>query len=93
MDGNATVTWADALVTPEGVEQAEVAAKYWLSRIKSQNIPLPDAYYSSPLSRCLETARLTFGKLPLPRKQKFVPEVKEFFREGISGHTCGMYKP
>jgi broad specificity phosphatase PhoE len=88
IDGNGTHTWADALVTPLGVHEAEIAADYWESRIKLEKIPFPDVYYTSPLSRCLETARLTFGKLKLPHNKAFVPIVKEYLREGISGHTC-----
>ncbi|KAG9229379.1 histidine phosphatase superfamily [Amylocarpus encephaloides] len=88
LDGNGTSVWADAHITPNGVAQAEKAANYWASRITLQKIPLPESYYTSPLTRCLETASLTFSKLPLPRKQPFIPTVKEFFREGISGHTC-----
>ncbi|KAF8861688.1 phosphoglycerate mutase-like protein [Acephala macrosclerotiorum] len=87
-DGNGTVTWADARITPNGVAQAVKANAFWASRIKLQKIPVPDTYYTSPLTRCLQTANITFFGLELPDRQPFVPTVKEFFREGISGHTC-----
>lgn len=87
-DGNATVTWADAKITPNGVAQAQIAANFWASRIKLQKIPLPQSYYTSPLTRCLQTANITFSQLPLPWYEPFIPTVKELFREGISGHTC-----
>jgi broad specificity phosphatase PhoE len=87
-DGNGTVTWADAKITPIGVAQAQIAANFWASRIKLQKIPLPQSYYTSPLTRCLQTANITFSQLPLPWYQPFIPTVKELFREGISGHTC-----
>ncbi|KAL9621277.1 MAG: hypothetical protein Q9160_004298 [Pyrenula sp. 1 TL-2023] len=87
-DGNATVTWADAHLTPNGVAQAQAANAFWASEIKTQKIPTPQNYYTSPLTRCLATANLTFSGLDLPRDHPFVPEVKELLREGISGHTC-----
>jgi broad specificity phosphatase PhoE len=85
LDGNATVTWADAHLTPNGITQAQIANNYWRSEIIDQKIPTPESYYTSPLSRCLETANITFFGLDLPT---FIPEVKELFREGISIHTC-----
>ncbi|KAL9008318.1 MAG: hypothetical protein Q9173_006545 [Seirophora scorigena] len=88
LDGNGTVSWADAQVTPEGVAQALKVNAYWASQIKNQKVPTPQNYYTSPLTRCLTTANLTFSGLKLPRRHPFVPTVKEFFREGISGHTC-----
>ncbi|KAL8916151.1 MAG: hypothetical protein Q9208_008688 [Pyrenodesmia sp. 3 TL-2023] len=88
IDGNGTVTWADARITPKGVAQALTVNAFWASEIKNQKIPTPRSYYTSPLTRCLETANLTFGGLKLPSQHPFVPIVKEFFREGISGHTC-----
>lgn len=87
-DGNGTVTWADAHLTPNGIAQAQAANAFWASEIRTQKIPTPQNYYTSPLTRCLATANLTFSGLNLPRDHPFVPEVKELFREGISGHTC-----
>ncbi|KAL8760477.1 MAG: hypothetical protein Q9184_003341 [Pyrenodesmia sp. 2 TL-2023] len=88
IDGNGTVTWADARITPKGVAQALNVNAFWASQIRNQKIPVPRSYYTSPLTRCLETANLTFGGLKFPGRHPFVPIVKEFFREGISGHTC-----
>lgn len=51
-------------------------------------MPAPQSYYTSPLSRCLVTANITFADLSLPASRPFAPTVKEFFREGISIHTC-----
>jgi len=42
----------------------------------------------SPLNRCLETARVTFSGLDLPKSQPFVPTIQELLREGIGIHTC-----
>ncbi|KAL2070226.1 hypothetical protein VTL71DRAFT_13252 [Oculimacula yallundae] len=88
VDGNGTSVWADAEVTPNGVAQAVKANAFWANAIKTTKVPLPESYYSSPMTRCLQTAELTFASLPLPGGKPFVPIVKEFFREGISGHTC-----
>jgi broad specificity phosphatase PhoE len=49
---------------------------------------VPETYYTSPLTRCLQTANITFSGLDLPSRQPFIPTIKELFREGISGHTC-----
>ncbi|KUJ06823.1 phosphoglycerate mutase-like protein [Mollisia scopiformis] len=87
-DGNGTITWADAKITPNGVAQAQKANAFWASRIALQKIPVPETYYTSPLTRCLQTSNITFYGLDLPSRQPFIPTVKELFREGISGHTC-----
>ncbi|KAI7552515.1 phosphoglycerate mutase-like protein [Hortaea werneckii] len=87
-NGNETVSWRDADLTEEGIEQALIANSYWKSRIASQHIPYPQSYYSSPLTRCLRTANLTFADIPTPEYYPFVPTVKEFFREHIGLHTC-----
>ncbi|KAL9131841.1 MAG: hypothetical protein Q9217_000287 [Psora testacea] len=88
LNGNATVTWADPDLTPRGVTQALLVNKFWAFKIETQKIPTPESYYTSPLTRCLVTVNLTFTGLDLPNHHPFVPIVKEFFREGISGHTC-----
>lgn len=88
LQGNGSVTWADAHLTKTGITQALKANAFWLSRIQSQKIPTPQSYYVSPLSRCLATANLTFSGLPLPAKHPFLPTIKEKLREGISEHTC-----
>jgi broad specificity phosphatase PhoE len=87
-DGNATVSWADARLTPNGVQQALSVNTFWKIEIAEQKIPAPQRYYTSPLTRCLTTANLTFFGLNLPVFHPFVPEVKELLRETISGHTC-----
>ncbi|KIW32630.1 uncharacterized protein PV07_04161 [Cladophialophora immunda] len=88
LDGNATATWSDAHLTNNGIAQALVANKFWLSRIQEQKIPTPQKYYVSPLYRCLSTANLTFSGLPLPPNEPFIPTVKALLRESISEHTC-----
>ncbi len=75
-------------MTANGIAQAVKANKYWESRLTTEKIPAPESYYTSPLTRCLLTANLTFGGLSLPAARPFAPTIKEFFREGISIHTC-----
>ncbi|KAH7119831.1 histidine phosphatase superfamily [Dendryphion nanum] len=88
LDGNGTVTWADAHLTTNGINQALSVNRFWKQLIEKEKITPPQTYYTSPLYRCLATANLTFSGLRLPRKAPFNPIVKEFFREGISAHTC-----
>lgn len=88
MDGNGTTVWADADLTENGLKQAQIANAYWQKQISTQHVPYPQSYYTSPLTRCLRTANITFSNLELPHYYPFVPTVKEFFREGISTHTC-----
>lgn len=59
-----------------------------MSQLSSQKLQPPQNYYVSPLTRCLQTANLTYATLPLPAQHPFAPTVKEFFRETISTHTC-----
>jgi broad specificity phosphatase PhoE len=87
-DGNGTVTWADAKLTDAGVQQATKVKGFWAHLIKDEKITTPESYYTSPLYRCLDTARLTFTGLDLPKKKPFVPTIKEDLREGVSAHTC-----
>jgi len=88
LNGNGTVRWDDADLTADGIEQALIAKRFWASRIAEEKIQVPQSYYTSPLTRCTRTANLTFNGLPLPSRYPFDPTVKEFFREGISTHTC-----
>lgn len=88
LNGNSTVTWFDADLTPAGIAQAQVAHDFWAREIKEQHIPYPQSYYTSPLTRCLKTANITFSGLDLPAYYPFVPTVRELFRESIDIHTC-----
>lgn len=88
LNGNATVTWKDAHIDAAGIKQAQIARDFWQKEIDEQKIPVPQSYYTSPLSRCLQTANITFAGLDLPIYYPFTPVVKELMREGISLHTC-----
>lgn len=41
LDGNATVTWSDAHLSPLGVTQALAVNTFWASEIATQKIPTP----------------------------------------------------
>ncbi|KAF5851060.1 hypothetical protein GGP41_010735 [Bipolaris sorokiniana] len=88
LDGNSTVTWADAKLTEVGIQQAKVVNTFWQHLIQDEKISPPQSFYTSPLYRCLETAKFTFEGVKLPSKTRFVPVIKELLREGISAHTC-----
>ncbi|PGG95526.1 hypothetical protein AJ79_10007 [Helicocarpus griseus UAMH5409] len=92
LEGNDTVTWADAHLTETGKEQALLAHDTWAAQMKN-HIPLPQIYYVSPLDRCLQTANLTFNGLPLPDNKAFKPVVKELLRETLGIHTCDRRSP
>jgi broad specificity phosphatase PhoE len=88
LEGNDTVTWADAHLTEKGTQQAQKANAFWATEVEEQKIPVPEKYYTSPLHRCLATANVTFSGLQLPAVQPFIPEVKELMREVNGVHTC-----
>ena len=88
LDGNSSVTWSDAHLDRAGISQAISNNLFWAHEISEQKIQVPQSYYVSPLTRCLETANYTYSNLSLPRQYPFKPLVKEFLREGVSVHTC-----
>ncbi|KAM0713804.1 hypothetical protein Q7P37_010766 [Cladosporium fusiforme] len=88
LDGNGTTVWADADLTESGIRQAQIANAYWKQQVATEYVPFPESYYTSPMTRCTRTANITFSDLELPSSSPFIPVVKEFFREGISTHTC-----
>lgn len=51
-------------------------------------MPYFESYYSSPLTRCIQTAQGTFANLSLPAAHPFAPVIKELFRESMTIHTC-----
>ena len=88
LDGNGTNRWADAHLTEVGIAQAQKANHFWSTALKRNGIPAPQAYYVSPLDRCMQTAKITFSRLNLPKEYPFIPTVKELVREVIGIHTC-----
>ncbi|KAK7404104.1 putative phosphoglycerate mutase pmu1 [Neonectria punicea] len=86
--GNGTANWEDPLLTDAGLREALKANAYFKSRFEDHGMPPFESYYTSPLARCVITARETFANLRLPSSRRFEPVVKESFREGVSIHTC-----
>ena len=68
--------WADARLTERGVEQARDVHELWREQLL-EGMPAPEAYYTSPLMRCCETAWETFSDLVLPHDRPFKVTVKE----------------
>lgn len=87
------MTWADAKLTDRGIKQAETLRDFWRQSMALSNIVAPEQYFVSPLARCLETARLTFADLPLPKDHPFKPIVTETLREIHGIHTCDRRSP
>ncbi|KAJ4267164.1 putative phosphoglycerate mutase pmu1 [Fusarium torreyae] len=86
--GNGTAVWEDPLLTPAGLNEAYKANAYFKTRFENEGMPFFDSYYTSPLARCVITARETFKGLKLPKGKPFEPVVKELLREGVSIRTC-----
>jgi broad specificity phosphatase PhoE len=88
LEGNGTVIWADAHLTEVGEEQVLQAHEFIASQLSDKMMPAPEAYYVSPLYRCLQTANLTYAGLQLPVDRPFKPIIKELLREDLGEHTC-----
>ncbi|KAH8596204.1 phosphoglycerate mutase family protein [Bisporella sp. PMI_857] len=92
LDGDpqdSSIVWADANLTRVGIYQAQQINKFWADLISKQNIPTPESFYVSPLTRACQTAELTFRSLDLPpTAAPFIPIVKEFTRERMGINTC-----
>ncbi|KAF1812133.1 phosphoglycerate mutase-like protein [Eremomyces bilateralis CBS 781.70] len=93
LDGDGTLVWDDAELTPIGRDQAQIAHDFWSTALTVAKIPAPESYYSSPLQRCIQTANVTFDGLDLPATRPFKPVVKELLRESIGVHTCDRRHP
>ncbi|OAA56786.1 Histidine phosphatase superfamily, clade-1 [Cordyceps fumosorosea ARSEF 2679] len=89
LDGNGTSVWADPQLTPQGITEAAKASAFYRTRYEELGMPYFESYYSSPLTRCIQTAHRTFANLSLPATAApFAPVIKELFRESVSIHTC-----
>lgn len=78
-DGNGTVTWFDAELTPTGQGQVKQLSQVWKKQISQYGAPLPQTYYVSPLRRALETFELTWSSINDIHQKR--PTVKEYARE------------
>ncbi|KIW17800.1 hypothetical protein PV08_04995 [Exophiala spinifera] len=85
-----SITYLDAHLTPLGIHQAKTVSTFWHNLISIQKMPLPQTYYSSPLTRAMQTAQLTFSNLSVPPTRTFRPVVKEFLREAYGIQSCDL---
>ena len=92
LDGADGVTWADANLTSTGQDQARDVNKLWKEQLPN-DIPSPETYYVSPLTRTIETADLSFQHLELPDDKPYKPFIKELLREALGVHTCDRRSP
>lgn len=88
LEGDGTVSWADADLTPTGQGQARALNAFWRAALVDDKIPAPEKYYVSPHSRTLETCKLSLSGLAVPADRPFKPVVKEMLRERYGEHTC-----
>ncbi|GAA94179.1 uncharacterized protein L969DRAFT_93560 [Mixia osmundae IAM 14324] len=89
-NGNQSMTWGpDALLTPRGLQQAAEAHRAWQRELKA-GAPLPQLFYSSPLSRAASTLKITWTDIVIGPKAptEQTPIFKEQWRETIGLHTC-----
>lgn len=90
IDGNGTVSWGpDALLTDKGKAQAANVSVAWKAQAKL-GVPLPQSFYSSPLSRSMDTLNITWADWRLKERGIPQPVVLEGLRETIGVHTCDM---
>ncbi|ODV92527.1 hypothetical protein CANCADRAFT_20709, partial [Tortispora caseinolytica NRRL Y-17796] len=79
-DGN--ITWGpDAMLTDKGIDQAKYAGEVWENELR-KGAPIPQSFYSSPLSRSADTLRYTWPNV----KAQFIENLRETY--GV--HTCDM---
>ncbi|CAI6092660.1 unnamed protein product [Clonostachys chloroleuca] len=88
LEGDGNRTWYDAELVDEGVEQAKALGTFFAEGVKNMGFPVPDTLYTSPLARCLETAKLVFKGVVEGQGKPFKPIVKELLRERLTDHTC-----
>ncbi|ETS79433.1 hypothetical protein PFICI_09286 [Pestalotiopsis fici W106-1] len=92
LDGDGTVTWADADLTEKGQQQAVETGRIWAELIQEREMPFP-VLYCSPLQRCLKTSRIIYQDLSAKRGRLYRPIVKELLREQMGRHTCDRRSP
>ncbi|GJJ10399.1 hypothetical protein Clacol_004625 [Clathrus columnatus] len=84
----------DPLLTDVGTEQAYNVNSIWKQEL-SAGIPIPEGFYSSPLSRAIQTALISFEEIAFPsgNNAAVAPKalIMEKLREGnYHQHTCNM---
>ncbi|KAJ3473178.1 hypothetical protein NLG97_g10470 [Lecanicillium saksenae] len=93
LDGDEETTWFDAFLTPLGVAQATALSEHWLASIAADGLPVPQALYTSPLARCLQTSLHFIKPVMDAHGLPYRPTVKENLRERWTRHTCDKRRP
>ena len=98
LPGDGKLVWADAHLTPLGVKQANTLSDYWRSMLREETVPAPGLWVSSPLTRALRTAEITWRPLAIARLlggtevgedgNDLKIHVLENLRECVGIHTC-----
>ncbi|KAF8524455.1 histidine phosphatase superfamily [Gautieria morchelliformis] len=97
LNGDKNMTWGpDPKLTELGIQQAQAVNSAWNTEIK-HDMPLPQSLYSSPFTRALHTALITFDGLLMNSgnyaKGQKRPLIKEKLREVNGVHTCDRRSP
>lgn len=66
----------DAVLTPNGIAQAQVNNVAWKQQIKD-GVPLPETLYSSPMRRAAQTLNITWSDILL--NKGYLPYVRSPF--------------
>ena len=70
-EGNGTVVWADAHLSPKGIEECKNMSAAWQRQLdRPDGAPIPERFYVSPLYRACETANFTFSGLKAPNRPR-----------------------
>ncbi|KAI5120262.1 hypothetical protein M0805_004598 [Coniferiporia weirii] len=86
LDGDGEIVWGpDPLLTALGEDQARDVQAVWKQEIDA-DVPLPDKLYCSPMTRALQTCRLTFSGVIDFAERK--PLILENCREVYGVHSC-----
>ncbi|GAP89507.1 putative phosphoglycerate mutase [Rosellinia necatrix] len=90
LDGDGKLIWFDASLTERGKQQAQALNRFWRESIRNPKIPLPQAYYTSPHARCLETTKIVYSGLDGSVGFSSAPIVKEGLRERSGYRSCNQ---
>jgi len=78
----------DPRLTAKGVQQAKTSGRMWAQQLEERKSPAPQSYYTSPLTRVLQTVDYTYAALDLPKDRPFVPIIMESLRKTVGLKTC-----
>ena len=82
------MTWHDAHLTPKGITQAEEAGDFWANAVSADKVPVPEKWFTSPLTRCLHTTETMRKRVQMTIPLSSPPFLSEAVREISGVHTC-----